>query len=119
MRTLLLSSFVFAVLGVGFLGCGSSTQATDAAAGGAGGSAGAAGRDANGPELGLGGAPVPMDSGQAEAGPPVGVVVIDCTGLPADQCQDRIINPPALPEGVVPLPTEADPTQIYPGCTSL
>ena len=131
MKILAYSLLLLILLAAPFLGCGSSTNNSDAAHGGAGGSGGSGGTLSDaaatggvGATGGSGGSilPIPMDSGV----PPTGAVdggtcntTIDCTGLTSAQCHDRILNPPCLPDSVLPQDPGPDPTVPYPACSAI
>jgi len=142
MKTLKLSTLVLTFTFGAWLGCsgGSSNNGTSGSlspsgAGGKGGASGMGGTvDAGGmggtiDASGLGGtidagatdtpsAPeVPVDASGSEASSLPGA--LDCTGLTPEQCHDHIINPPSLPDGVLPQDPGANPTVPYPNCSSM
>jgi hypothetical protein len=44
---------------------------------------------------------------------------VDCAGLTAAQCHDIIINPPTLPDSVLPQDPEPNPANGYPTCSAI
>jgi hypothetical protein len=123
LKILTCSSLFFVLLGSPFLGCGSNTQGPDSAAGGSSGSGGTLPYDAAaGGVVSAGGSISPIDSGVAPTGGIGGGTCdtpIDCTGLTPAQCHDRILNPPCVPDGVLPQEAGLDPTVPYPNCSAI
>jgi len=58
---------------------------------------------------------VDITPGEAGSAPPL----VDCTGLTPEQCHYLIVNPPALPTGVLPQDPGANPAILYPTCTAM
>jgi hypothetical protein len=123
MKILACSSLLLILLGAPFFGCSSSTNSPDAAHGGAGGAGGTLPYDAAaGGVVGTGGSISSTDSGVAPTGGIDGgtcTTPVDCTGLTAAQCHDRILNPGCLPDGVLPQDPGPDPTVPYPNCSAI
>ena len=130
MKTLKLSTLALTFIFGAWLGCGSgsSNNGTGGSfgSGGTNGMGGAMGGqfDANGMggtfDAGATDAPsaleVPIDAPGSEAASLPSA--LDCTGLTPEQCHDHIINPPSLPDGVLPQDPGANPSVPYPNCSS-
>ena len=129
MNILKLSTLVPALALAGWMGCGGGHGT-----GGTGGTVGPAG--SGGSPAGSGGAfsdanadlPALLDAPMDEAlgipdVPPVdtgpGHPLVDCTGLTPAQCHLLIINPPALPDGVLPQDPGPNPAPGYPACSAM
>jgi hypothetical protein len=132
MNTLKLLTLVLGLFFAYSLGCGSNNPVKN----GAGGSIGPMGTGGAGLG-GQGGSPsvdaaadAPIDAPASvipEGGPGIDTApretgpatpFVNCTGLTKEQCHDLIINPPLLPDGVLPLDPGPPPSIPYPSCTA-
>jgi hypothetical protein len=128
MKTLKLSILAL-VLGYSALaGCGSDTANNDAATiisgsgGSGGGGAGGTNYDSGvvQPDAPMVEVSPPIDTSPGEVlGPGTSSAYVDCTGLTAAQCQDRIINPSTLPAGVLPQDPGVASPPGYPACNAI
>jgi len=127
MKTLKLSTLVFALVFGAWLGCGSSKPGSGT--GGSlvmGGSLGTGGALDGGGGMGgitydapsAGGSEGSPEAGQGGSSTCGATGYVDCTGLTPAQCHDLITNPPTIQDCIAALNPGANPPILYPNCSA-
>jgi hypothetical protein len=133
MKTLKLSTLVLALVFGAWLGCGGSSGGGTGGSMGTGGAVGMGGVGLSDGGGALGGtvydAPISGSETGSEAGGQGGASgggacgasgYVDCTALTPAQCHDLIINPPTIPDCILPQdPSGAPPDKPYPSCSAI